>query len=64
MAAGHEELDQLDVDESRGSRDKRGRPCVGCHVASVGCRDPATTHGGRTELVRRPYELSGKMKGS
>ena len=37
MATGHEDLDQLSADESGGSRDKRGRPRVACHVASVGC---------------------------
>ena len=63
MATGHEDLDQLGADESGGSRDKRGRPlrrlpCGQCGVPG----EPATTHSARTELVRRPYELSGKMK--
>ena len=61
MAAGHEELDQLEADESGGSRDKRGRPCVGCHVASVGvpgtCRPPTTvaqdSYGARTDSAVR-----------
>jgi tRNA(Ile)-lysidine synthase TilS/MesJ len=35
MATGHEDLDQLYADESGGSRDKRGRPRISCHVASV-----------------------------
>ena len=37
MATGHEDLDQLRADESGGSRNKRGRPRVACHVASVEC---------------------------
>ena len=56
MATGHEDLDQLEADESGGSRDKRGRPCVGCHVASVECRGPGDhpqrSHRTRTTPVR------------
>jgi len=36
MATGHEDLDQLSANESGGSRHKRGRPRVACHVVSVG----------------------------
>ena len=35
MATGHENLDQLSANESGGSRHKRGRPRVACHVVSV-----------------------------
>ena len=35
MATSPEDLDQLCADESGGSRHKRGRPRIACHVASV-----------------------------
>jgi hypothetical protein len=35
MATGHEDLDQRSANESGGSRHKRGRWRVACHVGSV-----------------------------
>src|SRR6185503_18993307 len=60
MATRREDLDQLDADESGGFRHKRGRPSVGCHVASVECTGtgdhPQRSHRTRTTPVRRPYD--------
>jgi len=43
MATGHQHLDQLRANESSGSCNKRGRPRVACHGASVK-RQPTGDH--------------------
>ena len=59
-ATGQEDLDQLCADESVGFCDKRGRPCVACHEASVEC-ERGGAHSSRTGLVRRSYNYGSKM---
>ena len=56
VAARDEDLDQLEANESVGSGNKRGRPRVACHVASVGWQRAAhhrqDPHRTRTTPVR------------
>ena len=62
MATGHEGLDQLSADESGGSRHKRGRPRIACHLASVKWHragdHPQQSHRTRTTPVR-PKQKDG-----
>ena len=54
-ATRHQQLDQLRADESGSPGDKRGHPCVGCHVASLEWQRPGR-HPQRP--YRNPYKSS------